>query len=154
MRDWPFEELDDLLRLSDEVLRVGKMEYSVLEGRLKQGFDMFQSWVITKTLSVSRRFLSNLMTHIMVFKDDQNLLCCRNYMVPFRRQVQQANHLEGELSTYMSFGSVASYILLCLPQAKAFLGKKHHWPRNTFGLYLSTGGVLFHGSCLLRKFGI
>ena len=22
MRDWPFEELDDLLRLSDEVLRV------------------------------------------------------------------------------------------------------------------------------------
>lgn len=72
MRDWPFEELDDLLRLSDEVLRVGKMEYSVLEGRLKQGFDMFQSWVITKTLSVSRRFLSNLMTNFMVFKDDQN----------------------------------------------------------------------------------
>lgn len=72
MRDWPFEELDDLLRLSDEVLRVGKMEYSVLEGRLKQGFDMFQSWVISKTLSVSRRFLSNLMTNFMVFKDDQN----------------------------------------------------------------------------------
>lgn len=66
-------------------------------------------------------------------------------MLPFRRQVHQANHLEGELSTYMSFGGVASY---------SFLGKKHHLPRNTFGLYLSTGGVLFHVPCLLRKFGI
>lgn len=45
---------------------------SVLEGQLKQGFDMFQSWVINKTLSVSRRLLSNLMTNIMVFKADQN----------------------------------------------------------------------------------
>lgn len=54
----------------------------------------------------------------------------------------------------MSFGGVASYILLCLPQAKAFLGKKHHLPRNTFGLYLSTGGVLFHVPCLLGKRGI
>lgn len=44
----------------------------VLEGQLKQGFDMFQSWVINKTLSVSRRLLSNLMTNIMVFKADQN----------------------------------------------------------------------------------
>lgn len=37
--------------------------------------------------------------------------------------------------------------LEALPQAKAFLGKKHHLPRNTFGLYLSTGGLqqyMFH----------
>jgi len=51
-------------------------------------------------------------------------------MLPFRRQVHQANHLEGELSTYMSFGGVASYLFAAsqgISWEKTPFAPQHFW---------------------------